>query len=72
MSKPVDFSLNGKVTIVTGGSETIGRGIALEYARNGAKVVVAARTPEKLDAIRLEIENEGGDCLTVPTNVRDS
>ncbi len=72
MTTPVNFSLDGKVAIVTGGSETIGRGIALEYARNGAKVVVAARTPEKLDAIRQEIENEGGDCLTIPTNVRDS
>jgi NAD(P)-dependent dehydrogenase (short-subunit alcohol dehydrogenase family) len=72
LSNAVSFSLQGKVAIITGGSETIGRGIALEYARSGARVVVAARTQSKLDEVKATIESEGGTCLTIPTNIRDS
>ncbi|HEX5585716.1 MAG TPA: SDR family NAD(P)-dependent oxidoreductase, partial [Acidimicrobiia bacterium] len=39
-------ALDGKVAIVTGASRGIGRQLAVELARRGAKVVVAARTVE--------------------------
>ncbi|MEK9659039.1 MAG: SDR family oxidoreductase [Chloroflexota bacterium] len=66
------FRLDGKVTIVTGGSETIGRAIAHAYAARGAKVVIASRTEANLKTVKAEIEAAGGVCEAIPTDVRDS
>lgn len=65
-----DFSLNGKVAIVTGGSRGIGRSIALGLAEHGADIVLAARKPDDLKAAAEEIQKLGRRVLTVPTNVR--
>ena len=43
--------LRNKVVLITGGSEGIGKALALEAARRGAVVVVAARTQEKLQEV---------------------
>ena len=45
------FSLEGKVAIVTGGGVGIGRSIAVEYAREGADVVIASRKMEHLEPV---------------------
>ena len=52
--------LENKVAVVTGGGRGIGRGIARLFAKEGAKVVVAARTEEQLDRVVREIEADGG------------
>lgn len=72
MSTQERLSLSGKVAIITGGSETIGKGIALEYARSGASVVIASRTATNIHSVKAEIEAEGGTCHGIPTDVRDS
>jgi len=65
-----DFSLRGKVAIVTGGSRGIGRSIAIGLAEHGADVVLAARKPEALAEAVAAVEATGRRALAVPTNVR--
>jgi dehydrogenase/reductase SDR family protein 4 len=68
----VDFSLAGKVAIVTGGSRGIGRSISVALAEAGADVVIAARKPEALAEAVAAVEAAGGRAIAVPTNVRRS
>src|SRR6267142_781962 len=71
-------SLGGKTLFITGGSRGIGLAIALRAARDGANVVIAAKTAEpnpKLPGTIFtaagEIEAAGGRCLPVQCDVRD-
>ena len=57
------FSLDGKTALVTGASQGIGRACAALLARQGARVVVAARSLDKLEALAAEIAAAGGQAL---------
>lgn len=65
------FSLEGKVAIVTGASKETGKTIALEMARAGADVVVAARTVEGIEEAANQIRALGRRATAVPTDVRE-
>ena len=56
----MDLGLQGKRAIVTGGSLGIGKAIARELAREGADVVIAARTKDQLEMTARELANETG------------
>ena len=62
------MDLNGKVMIITGASSGIGEATARAAAGSGARLVLAARRRERLEALAEEI---GGDVLVVPTDMRD-
>jgi NAD(P)-dependent dehydrogenase (short-subunit alcohol dehydrogenase family) len=65
-----DFSLQGKVAIVTGASRGIGLSVARALAEQGAEVAIAARGEEALREAANLIEATGRRALAVPTNVR--
>ena len=62
-------SLEGKVVIVTGASSGLGEATALRFAREGAKVVVAARREDKGQAVAQKINSLGGEGLFIRTDV---
>ncbi len=63
--------LRDKVVVITGASSGFGRGAALQYAQNGAKVVLAARREELLDELAEECRSFGSGAVAVPTDVTD-
>lgn len=65
------FSLEGKVSVITGASRGIGRAIALGLADAGSDVAIAARTESDLDTLAKEIEGRGRHAIAVPTDVLD-
>jgi len=64
-----NYDLNGKVAIVTGGGKGIGKSIALGLAECGAKIVVASRSKEELEAVANEIKERGGEAIAVVTDL---
>jgi len=64
-------TLKDQVAIVTGGGTGLGRSMALEFARLGARLVLASRNLEHLEPTVAEIQKAGGQALAVPTDVRD-
>ena len=64
-----DLELTGKVAVVTGGSEGMGRAAAERLAREGAKVTICARRKDVLENAAAAIRAGGGDVLAVPADV---
>lgn len=58
-----------KVVIVTGASQGVGRAVALAFARQGAKLVLAARTADRLARVQEEVTDLGADAIFVTTDV---
>jgi 7-alpha-hydroxysteroid dehydrogenase len=63
------FRLDGKVAVVTGGGQGIGRGIAIAFAEAGADVVIGSRTQADLDEVVARIEETGRRGIAVVTDV---
>ena len=71
MSVLDDFKLSGKVAVVTGSGQGIGRGIAWGLAEAGCNVVINARRKEDLEITAKGIEERGRDALIYDADIRD-
>src|SRR6266576_6228824 len=61
----------GQAIIVTGGGSGIGRCTALELTALGANVAIVGRTVEKLTEVQREIEEDGGQAMSLACDIRD-
>ena len=69
----MDMGLDGKVAIITGGSDGIGKAAALSMVKEGANVVIVARRQDVLDQAVNEIKTatEGSVCLLYTSDAAD-
>ncbi len=63
--------LDGKTILVTGVGSGLGREVACQCVRDGAKVVIGARTKDQLDAVAAEADPSGERVAVVPTDITD-
>ncbi len=63
------YSLEGRVAVVTGAGRGIGQGIAEDFAKAGAKVVLAARRTEEIERVEQRIRDTGGTAIAVTADV---
>jgi NAD(P)-dependent dehydrogenase (short-subunit alcohol dehydrogenase family) len=61
----MDLGLKGKVAVVTGGTQGIGRATALRFAREGANVAICARNADRLEQTSAELRKAGVDVLSM-------
>ena len=66
------FSLQGKAALVTGASSGLGHHFAQVLARAGAKVAIAARRVDRLEALAADIRRQGGTAVAVALDVTDA
>jgi NAD(P)-dependent dehydrogenase (short-subunit alcohol dehydrogenase family) len=64
--------LEGKVVVITGASQGLGRALALAYAREGAKLAINARSEDSIRPVAREAEEQGAEVLAVAADVSQS
>ena len=68
MTNPL-FDMTGKVALITGSTKGIGRAIAEEMARLGAKVVISSRKAEACEQVASELKAQGYEAIAIPCHV---
>src|SRR3970040_2087880 len=64
-----EMKLKDKVALITGGGRGIGKAVALDYAREGAKIAICSRTGAEIETAAKEIKALGTECLAVGGDV---
>jgi NAD(P)-dependent dehydrogenase (short-subunit alcohol dehydrogenase family) len=62
---------SGKAVVITGASIGIGRELAFQMAAQGARLALAARNQEQLEAVAAGCRDHGGTAVAIPTDVAD-
>jgi NAD(P)-dependent dehydrogenase (short-subunit alcohol dehydrogenase family) len=65
------MKLKDKVALITGAGRGIGKAVALDYAREGAKLAICARTEPEIAQSAKEIEAIGAECLAVACDISE-
>jgi len=68
MTNPL-FDMTGKVALITGSTKGIGRSIAEEMARLGAKVVISSRKADACEQVANELKEQGYEAIAIPCHV---
>lgn len=68
MNNPL-FDMTGKVALITGSTKGIGRSIAEEMARLGAKVVISSRKADACEQVANELKSQGYEAIAIPCHV---
>ena len=63
------FDLTGKVALITGSTKGIGKSIAEEMAKAGAKVVISSRKAEACEEVTRELTGKGFEAISLPCNI---
>lgn len=71
VARPRRISMRDQVVVIAGGSRGLGLVMARQLAREGAKLVLLARSPDELDEARRQVETQGGTAMTITCDVRD-
>jgi|SRR5579871_254434 len=66
------FRLDGRLAVITGASDGIGRAFALAYARSGAEVVLVSRRQEQLEGVKASVGADGGCAHVVTADVSEA
>jgi NAD(P)-dependent dehydrogenase (short-subunit alcohol dehydrogenase family) len=67
----MDLHLDGKVVLITGGTDGLGAALADRLVHEGAKVAVCGRDPDRLAATEQRLRQSGGDAVAVQADVTD-
>jgi len=71
MSQTVQTKLKDKVMLITGASRGLGRDMCVYFSKLGLKIAVTARSTKKLEELKDEVEQNGGDVLTFGLDITD-
>jgi NADP-dependent 3-hydroxy acid dehydrogenase YdfG len=69
LREPVMSQLKDKVVLITGASSGFGEDAALLFAKEGCKVVLAARRMDRLQDLAARIQDEGGEAMAIPVDI---